>query len=82
MTASEFKAWLEGFAEGIQGLPNEKQWNLVLTKAAKVHADPAPYLPIYPTLPSYPTTPTWKPEEIIIGPSTVGPAYVGGSWTS
>ena len=39
MTINEFRAWLDGFAEGFDGAPSAEQWARVLVKADEL----APY---------------------------------------
>lgn len=36
MTSKEFVAFLKGMAIGIEGIPNEEQWALILKKLMKV----------------------------------------------
>src|SRR5262245_15416306 len=36
MTPSEFKAWFEGFAEGIEGVPTLKQWEKIKQRASEI----------------------------------------------
>ncbi len=36
MTNNEFKAWFEGFSEGIEGAPTEKQWSRVVEQVKKI----------------------------------------------
>jgi hypothetical protein len=40
MNLSEFKAWFEGFGEGISGNPTEKQWEKIVAKVAEIKAEP------------------------------------------
>lgn len=40
MTLSEFKAWFEGYTEGMDGAPNEKQWKRVKAKVAEITGEP------------------------------------------
>jgi hypothetical protein len=56
MTLSEFKAWLEGFTEVIDGPPSQEQWDRIKEKVASI-VDPListyPYYipyPVYPNL--------------------------------
>lgn len=58
MTLNEFKAWLEGFEEAIDGAPDEKQWRKIKVKLSSVtgakeinihhHDHSNPYRPHYP----------------------------------
>lgn len=48
MTISEFKHWLDGFAESIDGSPTKKQWDKIRKKLDSVYeATTAPSLPVY-----------------------------------
>lgn len=46
MTPAEFKAWFEGFVEGIEGVPTLKQWERVKERAASITQTLTPY-PVY-----------------------------------
>lgn len=37
MTLSEFKAWFEGFSEGIDGAPTERQFEKIKAKVAEIN---------------------------------------------
>ncbi|MCW2309705.1 hypothetical protein [Rhodobium gokarnense] len=41
MTFLEFKAWFDGFCEGIEGAPNTEQWKRICEKFGEVH-EPLP----------------------------------------
>ncbi len=43
MTLSEFKAWFEGFSEGIDKTPTEKQFTKIKAKVAEITATPTTY---------------------------------------
>lgn len=36
MSATEFKAWFQGFSEGMGKMPNAKQWKLIQERAAQI----------------------------------------------
>jgi hypothetical protein len=36
MTPSEFKAWFEGFTEGLDGRPTEKQWERIVSRVKEI----------------------------------------------
>ncbi len=64
MTPSEFKAWFEGFCEGIDGAPSKEQFERIKERVEKI-ADSAPapvgdryYLPL--TQPRVFPTPYWE----------------------
>lgn len=40
MNLSEFKAWFEGFTDGIDSNPTEKQWEKIKAKVAEIKAEP------------------------------------------
>lgn len=46
MTLSEFKAWFEGFSEGIDKAPTEKQFAKIKAKVALIDGTPVTY-PIF-----------------------------------
>lgn len=58
MTNNEFKAWFEGFAEGINGTPTANQWTKIVDKVKLLGPSPAPAGPIYRGTPITPG-PTW-----------------------
>lgn len=49
MTLSEFRSWLDGFSEAIDGAPNAEQWEKIKAKLATVKDDvkvvPNPFPP-------------------------------------
>ena len=45
MTLNEFKAWLEGFEEAIDGAPTEAQWKKLKDKLATLEPDRPAYAP-------------------------------------
>jgi hypothetical protein len=55
MTFQEFKSWLDGFIEGINGAPNAEQWERIKRVMDKV-CEPAPVIPFHPNI-----TPTIAP---------------------
>jgi hypothetical protein len=40
MTLSEFKAWFEGYTEGLDGAPTEKQFKRIKAKVAEITGAP------------------------------------------
>lgn len=40
MNLNEFKAWFEGFTDGIDSNPTEKQWEKIKTKVSEIKAEP------------------------------------------
>lgn len=55
MKVNEFKAWFEGFCEGIGETPNLAQWNKIRDRITKLKGDVS-YIPTQP-VPRYPTYP-------------------------
>jgi hypothetical protein len=43
MTPQEFKAWFDGFSEGIDGLPSEKQWEKIKRRVKDIDNKPVTY---------------------------------------
>lgn len=43
MTLSEFKAWFEGYTEGLDGAPTEKQFKRIKAKVAEITGTPISY---------------------------------------
>lgn len=78
MTNNEFKAWFEGFCEGVHGAPSRYQWDKVIEKVAKI--DGAPWLPqiVYRDRP-YPVWPynqiTCYNADYPLGGDTYNKAY-------
>lgn len=46
MTKNEFKAWFDGFCEGMDGIPNEKQWERIKSRVSEINDIAIPY-PVY-----------------------------------
>lgn len=46
MTPQEFKAWFDGFTEGVAGLPNEDQWARIKARVSQIDNTPTTY-PVY-----------------------------------
>lgn len=78
MTPGEFQAWFRGFAEGIDGKPTQKQWDVIVKRMGQIEVKQAPQTIVREYLPSlwnrvYDTTrwtvtndstaPPWSPEE-------------------
>ena len=47
MTSSEFKAWFEGFSEGIRGVPTKKQWERIAQRVGEITPTPSPWWPVW-----------------------------------
>lgn len=46
MTPSEFKSWFDGFTEGLEGIPNDKQWERIKERVSDINGQPTSY-PVY-----------------------------------
>ncbi len=46
MTPQEFKAWFDGFTEGMGGKPTEAQWKRVKKRVGEIDGNPTSY-PVY-----------------------------------
>lgn len=54
MTPVEFKAWFDGFTEGLSSLPNEKQWNRIKEQIAQINSHPITIKEYITRWPDYP----------------------------
>lgn len=95
MTLSEFRAWLDGFSEGVGDAPTPEQWQRIQQKLAEViEIAPAPPPAQWPTREPVPGLP-WKigwplspgpsvsPGWPIPGTSTLTvPPFDGSYWNS
>lgn len=52
MTLAEFKAWLDGFNNGVGDAPTKEQWHLIQEKISEIRENYIPNLPVYPSVPS------------------------------
>lgn len=43
MTPQEFKAWFDGFTEGLEGTPSKKQWERIKVRVAEIDGAPVTY---------------------------------------
>lgn len=62
MTLNEFKAWFEGFSEGIETVPTVKQFAKIKAKVAEINEMPVTrqyFLHNYPTWP-HQNAPWWQ----------------------
>lgn len=53
MNITEFKAWFEGFTDGIDSNPTEKQWEKIKAKVTEIKAEPTSPLVIREYINSY-----------------------------
>ena len=44
MTLSEFKAWFEGFTDGMDGPPGERQWAKIKERVSEITGNPVTHL--------------------------------------
>ncbi len=65
MTLAEFKAWFEGFTEGMDAAPNEEQWKRIKDRVSEINGTAISY-PIFvdryvqPCRPYFPSSPYWS----------------------
>lgn len=59
MTADQFKAWFEGYAENIGYNPSGTQWERIKDQVARLSGFPSPYA--VPGIPAQPTLPDFTP---------------------
>lgn len=66
MNLGEFKAWFEGFSEGIKDRPTKKQWERIQERVSEIVSEATPY-PVFVDryIPSYlnwpwPYRPAWN----------------------
>ena len=78
MTLSEFKAWFEGFSEGIDKAPTEKQFAKIKAKVADINGVAVTY-PVY--IDRYvPHWPAYYHPWVSVGGAGVGISTVGAIW--
>ncbi len=82
MTMSEFRMWLEGFEESIDGAPTKVQWKKITKKLAEVEPDSYPVhpAPFYPMWERHWTNP-YGPHFVYTSPSTGDPLPFIGQTT-
>lgn len=76
MTLSEFKAWFEGFTEGIDGAPSAKQFEKIKAEVNEISGTPITY-PIYIDRWVNPYRPYWDRYRATLGGTTGG-----ATWTA
>ena len=81
MTLAEFKAWFEGFSEGIDKVPTEKQFAKIKAKVAQIDGAPTTY-PVFVDR-YWPRRSQWEPLVTFTtsGYSTIDPASKGDNQT-
>lgn len=52
MTPAEFKAWFDGFCEGIEGAPSVDQFERIKERVAEINAAPTQITKFEPVLPT------------------------------
>lgn len=72
MNLSEFKAWFEGFSEGIDDVPSKKQWKRINEKIESITSDPTPW-PVFVERYIYPRRERWNywPTHYAVGGGTI-----------
>jgi hypothetical protein len=58
MTKNEFRAWFDGFCEGMEGAPNDKQWERIKARVAEIN-DVATTYPVFVDRYVAPYRPYW-----------------------
>lgn len=77
MTLSEFKAWFEGFTEGMETAPDEKQWERIKERVKDINGTAVTY-PVYvdryvePYRRYWSTSPTWGSFSSVTIPCSGG----------
>lgn len=57
MTLNEFKAWFDGFSEGMDGPPGENQWERIKARVGEITGNPVTHTYFYDHYwPPYPST--------------------------
>ncbi len=80
MNLSEFKAWFDGFTEGMSGLPNKKQWARIQERVEEITSEPTPW-PVFVQRYYNPFQPYWTYTSGIQGLSAESNT-TGGQITS
>lgn len=78
MTLNEFKAWFEGFSEGIDKVPSEKQFAKIKDKVAEINDTPVTrqyFIERYPNWPHV-NQPWW--QNPVTSTMDVGDRFYGG----
>ncbi len=65
MTLSEFKAWFEGFSEGIDKAPTEAQFAKIKAKVALIDGSPITYPVFIERYRPWPTYPVWIGDPVV-----------------
>ena len=83
MTISEFRAWLEGFEEAIDGAPTQKQWKKIKQRLDSVRADAPVTIPSPFVIERYPR-PWWPPGIVwtTSGSTSTNPVKTDITWNA
>ena len=76
MTLSEFKAWFEGYTEGLEGAPTKAQFDRIKEKVKEISGTPVTY-PIYVDRWVQPYRPYWDRYRATVGMATGPTTYLG-----
>jgi len=84
MTKGEFKAWFEGFSEGIDGVPTKEQWDRVCSRVKEIDGKEITY-PVFidrylPSYPYRPYNPIWY--SVYGSANSNGTSALQGKFTS
>lgn len=74
MTLSEFKAWFEGYTEGLEGAPTKAQFDRIKAKVGEITGAPVTY-PIYVDRWVQPYRPYWDRYWATLGGTTGGATW-------
>ena len=80
MTLSEFKAWFDGYTEGMDSTPNAKQWDRIKGRVKEIDNTVTTY-PVYVDR-WRPYYREWTPYYGAIGLSTTGVSLSAGTSTT
>ncbi len=81
MTLQEFKAWFEGYTEGLEATPTKAQFDRIKERVKMIDGTPMTY-PIFVASPTRPLFPYWTPSWNIEDVHTVISAISGTHGTS
>lgn len=78
MTLSEFKAWFEGFSEGVNGTPTPEQWGKIKARVEKIDGTQTSQHVFYHQYWPYRSPFRWEWNDPY---ARYGLTSAGGTWT-